>query len=137
MAQTKDALFIPRIKVESKSNASLALIRSVLSTHIKEKIKKKKEKKKKKILAIRSESYIILTHTRLFLFCIVFISNQTSLNKHLSLSLTTRLFLSLKLTESPATTNSRRNFHSFYSRIPNYVLTKLYSVSFLFVVSFP
>jgi hypothetical protein len=42
MAQTKDALFIPRIKVESKSNASLALIRSVLSTHIKEKIKKKK-----------------------------------------------------------------------------------------------
>jgi hypothetical protein len=128
---------MPFLFPESKSNASLALIRSVLSTHIKEKRKKKKEKKKKKIPAIRSESYIILTHTRLFLSCLVFISNQTSLNKHLSLSLTTPLFISLKLTESPATTNSRRNSHSFYFRIPNYVITKVYSVSFLFVVSFP
>jgi len=133
MAQTKDALFIPRIKVQCQSCINPF---RVIHTH-KRKNKKEKRKKEKKILAIRSESYIILTHTRLFLLCLVFISNQTSLNKHLSLSLTTRLFLSLKLTESPATTNSRRNFHSFYSGIPNYVLTKVYSVSFLFVVSFP
>jgi len=36
---------MPFLFPESKSNASLALIRSVLSTHIKEKRKKKKEKK--------------------------------------------------------------------------------------------
>jgi hypothetical protein len=38
---------MPFLFPESKSNASLALIRSVLSTHIKEKIKKKKRKKEK------------------------------------------------------------------------------------------
>ena len=39
---------MPFLFPESKSNASLALIRSVLSTHIKEKGKKEKRKKKRK-----------------------------------------------------------------------------------------